>query len=275
MHQSRVLTEMNEETLYLWFAYPEDLLTQATEEACFSLLSEQERASSREFKFEHHRREYLTTRALVRTALSQYNPLTPEAWRFKLNSYGRPATDPQCGLMFNLSNCPGLVVCLIAKGIDVGVDAEPDERAEKIEEVASRVFSPAELAQLELLRGRERLDRALSLWTLKEAYAKARGKGLSLSLDKLSFLFGAVEGIRLKLDPCLEDNAEHWRFCLLEHAGHRIAIVAERAADLDLQLFEMRHLMASTTRLQGRTEGWYPRHRGDCDQNEATFSDCG
>ena len=177
MHQSRVLTEMNEETLYLWFAYPEDLLTQATEEACFSLLSEQERASSREFKFEHHRREYLTTRALVRTALSQYNPLTPEAWRFKLNSYGRPATDPQCGLMFNLSNCPGLVVCLIAKGIDVGVDAEPDERAEKIEEVASRVFSPAELAQLETLARPREIGPCLVTVDFEGSVCQSKGKG--------------------------------------------------------------------------------------------------
>jgi len=260
MHSDRVHTELDEEPLYLWFAYPEDLLTEAAKEACLSLLSEEERASSRKFKFEPHRREYLTTRALVRTALSQYHPLAPEAWRFKMNSYGKPATDPNCGLMFNLSNSPGLVVCLIAKGVDVGVDAEPYERAEKIAEVSLEVFSPAEVAQLEALSGRERVDRALSLWTLKEAYAKARGMGLSLNMNKSSFLLGAAEDIRLELDPCLEDDAKRWRFCLLEHAGHRIAIMAERAAGFDLQRFEMRPLTESATSLRGGAECWYPRH---------------
>jgi len=40
-------------------------------------------------------------------------------------------------------------------------------------------------------------------------------------LNKLSFLFGGPAGIRLELDSCLDDEAERWRFCLLDHAGHR------------------------------------------------------
>ncbi len=259
MSPCRVLTDMDKEPLYLWCAHPDDVLTEAVTEACSPLLSEDERALWQTFRFDRHRREYLTTRALVRTALSHYYPLAPEAWRFQTNACGKPTIDPDCGLRFNLSNSPDLVVCLIAQGAEVGVDAEPFERAEKVAELAPEVLSPLELAQLEALCGPEKLDRALSLWTLKEAYIKARGVGLSLPLNKVSFLFGGVEGIRLELDPCLgNEPGRLWRFCLVEHAGHRIALVADRATVPELQVWDTRPLLAPPTRLAAGGELWYP-----------------
>ena len=195
----------------------------------------------------------------MRTALSQYHPLVPEAWRFQLGPYGKPTVDPDCNLRFSLSNSPGLVVCLIAQGAEVGVDVEPYERAGEIAEIASGVFSPLELAQIEVLDHRQILDRALSLWTLKEAYVKARSMGLSLPLNKFSFLFGGADGIRLELDPCLCDEPGRlWRFCLVEHAGHRIALMVGQATVSELQLWEARPLLAPTTRLPAGEVPWFP-----------------
>lgn len=258
MSAGLVLTDMDKKPLHLWYADPEDLTEEVTR-VCAPLLSENERAQWQAFRFDRHRREYLTTRTLVRTALSHCHPVAPEAWRFQMNTYGKPALDPDCGLRFNLSNSPGLVVCLIAQGVEVGVDAEPIERAEKIAELAPEVFSPLELAQLEVLPGPEKLGRALSLWTLKEAYVKGRGVGLSVPLNKFSFLFGGGEGIRLELDPCLmTDPGSRWRFCLLEHAGHRIALMTEQATVPELQVWEARPLLAPPTRLTAGEERWFP-----------------
>jgi 4'-phosphopantetheinyl transferase len=258
MSAGRVLTDMDKKPIHLWYAHPEDL-TEAVTQACAPLLSEDERAQWQTFRFDRHRREYLTTRALVRTALSHYHPLAPEAWRFETNPYGKPTVDPDCGLRFNLSNSPGLVVCLIAQGAEVGVDAEAIERAEKVSELAPEVLSPLELVQLEALRGPERLDRVLSLWTLKEAYIKARGVGLSLPLNKISFLFGGVEGIRMELDPSLgTEPGSRWQFCLVKHAGHCIALMAEWANVPELQVWEARPLLAPPTRLAAVGELWFP-----------------
>ena len=234
-------------------------MTEAVAQACAPLLSEDERALWQTFRFDRHRREYLTTRVLVRTALSHYYPMPLKPGAFKRTLTASPPSTPDCGLRFNLSNSPGLVVCLIAQGAEVGVDAEPIERAEKIAELAPEVLSPLELAQLEALRGPERLDRILSLWTLKEAYIKARGMGLSLPLSKVSFLFGGVEGIRLELDSALStEPGSRWQFCLVEHAGHRIALMADRAAVPELQVWEARPLLAPPRRLAAVEEPWFP-----------------
>ncbi|MGA2569835.1 MAG: 4'-phosphopantetheinyl transferase superfamily protein [Terracidiphilus sp.] len=149
------------------------------------------------------------------------------------------------------------MACLVSDGIEVGIDLEPHGRAEAIAEIAVRVFSPAELAQYEALTGVEKLERALSLWTLKEAYAKARGLGLSLPLEKISFLFGGEEGIRLELDSEIGDDSGRWQFCLLEHAGHRIAVVTERIPALRLQFCEARQVLAEPKRLGSAGVRWF------------------
>lgn len=253
---------MDEKPLYLWCAYPDDLLAVETAEACAALLSEEERARVQRLKFERHRRESLATRALMRTALSYGRIVPPQDWQFSVNAHGKPAIDhasePEGGLHFNLSNSLGLVVCLVAEGTEVGVDVEPFERAEQILKLAPEVFSSAEQDQLAMLQGDEKLDRALTLWTLKESYIKARGMGLSLPLDKFSFLFDGEE-IRLEMDASLGDAPERWRFCLLDHAGHRIAAMVERAGAGELELLEARPIVAPPVRVSvGKTQ-WFPR----------------
>jgi len=250
---------MDSKLLDLWVAYPDDLLMHEAAEACASLLSEGELTRCQSLRFERDRREYLATHALARTALSHYCATAPEAWRFSHNQVGKPALDSDCGLHFNLANSSGLVVCLISDGAEVGVDVEAYTHQEQIAELAPHVFSPLELAQLDALSGAERLDRGLSLWTLKESYIKARGMGLSLPLKMFSFVFGGAEGIHLELDPSLDDTAERWRFGLLDRAGHRIALMVERAAGSNLQVWDSRSLLARPAPLPGEAVEWFPR----------------
>ncbi len=254
-----VLTLMNLKPLNLWCAYPDDLLAEGVAEECAALLTEEERARVARFRRERQQRESLATRALVRKTLSLYRPVLPGDWRFTANAQGKPAVEPECGPRFNLSNSLGLVVCLVAEDADVGVDAESHERAGEILKLAREVFSAEEQAQLGSLPEAEKLDRALSLWTLKEAYIKARGMGLALPLDKFSFLFGGAEGVRLEMEPGLEDEAGRWRFCLLDRAGHRIAAMVERKAAGELDVWEARPVLAEPVRVDVGEVEWFPR----------------
>ena len=250
---------MEKENLHLWFAYPDDLLQQDVAQACAQLLSQDEHARWQGFKFEKHRREYLATHVLARIALSSGGALLPQAWRFRLNAYGKPAVEPDCGLQFNLSNSQGLVVCAVARGAEVGVDVEPHSRAESILEVAQRVFSPLEVDQLEALKLNDKPGRALRLWTLKEAYIKARGVGLALPLAKISFCFNQEESIRMVLDPVLDDDPQRWQFCLLEHAGHCVALVVESRSMPALAFTEARPILSPPTRIALEQPAWFPR----------------
>jgi len=248
---------MGRGTLHLWCAYPDDLMDEAAAGACVQLLSEEERARWQGFKFEQHRREYLATHALARIALSHCGDLAPVTWRFEENAYGKPAIAPACGLRFNLSNSLGMVVCLVAEGIEVGVDVEARARAGSITEVGPRMFSAQERAQLEALSETERPERALRLWILKESYVKARGMGMAMPLNRFSFLFGGAEGIRMAIDPGLDDEPLRRRFCLLEHADHCMALMVESRTAREVKVWEARLPSAVPRPLELGTVRWF------------------
>ena len=225
--------------LNLWYTHPEHLSQQVISEDCEQILSEQELARSKVFPFEKNRREYLATRLLVRRALSHYHPFPPQAWKFQTNRFGKPATDPHCGLHFNVSNTSKLTVCLIGNDLELGVDIEPLDRAADISTLAPEIFSSKELKHLEKLPDSEKSDRALSLWTLKESYIKARGLGLSLPLKKFSFIFEQSNKFHLETDSSLHDDPANWQSCIFNLAEHRCALTVGSSMDTHLQIWEM------------------------------------
>lgn len=249
---------MENETLYLWFGRPEDFEDKEIFERASALLSEDERTRMSAFKFEASRREYLAAHLLARTALSHGTPQAPESWRFQANPYGKPFVDPSCDLFLSLSRRRGLVACLVACGYEVGVDVESHERSAEIIEIANRVFSREERAQLDPMSAREKQDHALSLWTLKEAYCKARGMGFSLPLQKFSFVRCTPSGLRLEVDSSLGDNPAGWKFCLLDRAGHRVALMVERRQEPRLEVRELRPFQVPASLPEKPQPSWFP-----------------
>lgn len=251
---------MNRNPLKLWCAYPSDLLDEKTAAACSALLSDEESARVARYKFERFRRESLATRALMRVALAHGRSTRPQDLAFRVNAHGKPAIEPASDLQFNLSNSLEMVVCLVAERAHVGVDVEPFERAGQVVKLASKVFSSIEQEQLHALPDdAQKQDRALSLWTLKESYIKARGLGLAIPLDKFSFVFEDAELIRLEIDRSLDDVPTRWRFCQLNYAGHRIALMVERSASEELEVWEARPVLAKPVRVNVGAIRWLQR----------------
>jgi 4'-phosphopantetheinyl transferase len=156
--------------------------------------------------------ERLLSKALVRITLARYAGVPPavrapatsahatsmlaymrprrclQALRFGRNAHGKPWLSPPLGaalaspLCFSVAHAPGALLCAVAAGADVGCDVEPGARgsAAVASRLARRYFTPAEAASLEALPpGEPRRRRFIQLWTLKEAYVKALGRGIA------------------------------------------------------------------------------------------------
>lgn len=178
------------------------------------------------------------TRALLRTTLSRYASVPPEAWRFVLNPHGRPEIDtPREArwLKFNLSHTNSLVACLVARERAIGVDVEDRDRRGRLLDVAERFFSPSEAATLRRLPENEQLDRFFLYWTLKESYIKARGMGLAIPLAQFSFDIGP--SITVRFDPRLGDDPQSWQFTALSVGRrHQLAAAFRRAPGESVRL---------------------------------------
>jgi 4'-phosphopantetheinyl transferase len=90
-------------------------------------------------------------------------------------------------------------------------------------ELAERYFSRSETEKLRSLPAGEQVRQSFCYWTLKESYVKARGLGLALPLNQLSFT--VEHPIRVEFDKRLADDATPWRFALLDAPPcHLIAV---------------------------------------------------
>jgi 4'-phosphopantetheinyl transferase len=199
-----------------------------------TLLSDEERLHVARHRFERHRREAAVSRALVRATLAEYIDRDPSTFRYQVGAYGRPSLEPPEVVHFNASNHPGLVACAVSLHAQIGVDLEPLSRGAEILEVAATVFSAPERTALAALSPEERADRAVSLWTCKEAYIKAVGLGFSASLLDI------VVELPEHATPTLRflsgvDDPTGWRLATRDVDGFRVAVaVRTDAADVDV-----------------------------------------
>jgi 4'-phosphopantetheinyl transferase len=236
----RSILPLDRRDVHVWCTFPETLADPQLLQAYHGLLCTHERVRRQRFYFEQGRHEYLITRALVRTVLSRYAAVEPHDWRFKNNAYGRPeiASPPDLlPLRFNLSHTNGLIMCAIALDRDVGVDVENIERPGETVEIAGQFFSPTEVAALRGVSPENQRHRFFAYWTLKEAYIKARGMGVSLPLDQFSFHLEAGCPVRISFDPRLQDEPLSWQFAQLQVTPQHLMAVAIRCgADPDLRI---------------------------------------
>jgi 4'-phosphopantetheinyl transferase len=197
--------------------------------ACTELLCVGESQQAERFTSDRRRGEYIFAHGLVRVALSRFAPhVAATAWRFTRNRFGRPfISSPQNAepLHFSLSHTDGFVACAVSPCERVGIDVEATDRPAAHLEIARAFFSTAELADLMSLPPAQQKERFFDIWTLKEAYAKARGMGLQLPLDQFSMHFAPQRKPGITFSRDLPDDPESWRFSQFSPTPrHRLAV---------------------------------------------------
>ncbi len=236
------LEQIKKNEAHLWYGQPDRISDPCLLRRYRELFTEDEREKIDQYHFAKDRHASLVTRAMVRCLLSRYVAVEPSDWRFRSNRYGRPeiAKPGHAGtLRFNIAHTKGMIVVLISKNREVGVDVECLSYLGPCLEIADRYFSPSEVETLRSLPSSEQALRFIEYWTLKESFIKARGMGLAIPLDEFSFRIEKKprDKIDIRFAPSLEDNPARWQFSL-DAIGekHIVATAIERRSDERLQL---------------------------------------
>jgi 4'-phosphopantetheinyl transferase len=179
---------------------------------------------------------FLVSHGLVRTMLSGFAGAAPGDWHFERNQWGAPHIAGPAGeppLHFSLSHTRGWAVCAVSLDREVGADVEAVREGTDVLEIAGRFFSPAEAAELAATPEQHRKDRFAALWTLKEAYIKAQGRGLAVPLSSFTVEFGEQE------PRLVGGDSGQWRFWSRSLGkGCRQAVAARRRARERLAICE-------------------------------------
>jgi 4'-phosphopantetheinyl transferase len=106
-------------------------------------------------------------------------------WQIQLgkNKYGKPFLKNYPDFHFNISHSGEWVVCAVDDE-PIGIDIEKIQDIDL--SIIDRFFSIKEVMDIYSLPQKEQLPYFYDIWTLKESYIKAWGKGFSIPLDSFS-----------------------------------------------------------------------------------------
>ncbi|TVU37690.1 hypothetical protein EJB05_11018, partial [Eragrostis curvula] len=181
-------------------------------EMYMELLSPSERRNALSMNGEKLQKGAMLSLVLVRTTLSRYTEckIDPRSFEFKKNKFGKPEILWQSDdvrmkwpLYFNISHTSSLIACCITMGTPIGIDFEEKKRktAKSILSLARRYFTPPEVDYLSKIPDPEAQQKEfIKLWTLKEAYVKALGRGFSgAPFNKFSIMLTEKNGIQISV----------------------------------------------------------------------------
>lgn len=130
-----------------------------------------------------NRKAYIISRGILRTVLSEYLKVKPGDIVFEYNEHGKPSIadglNPR-NVRFNLSHSNDLILYAVARNKEVGIDVEYMRDVGRAERIIERFFSPEQKDFYNSQSESMKKTAFFRLWTRREAYGKAMGRGFSV-----------------------------------------------------------------------------------------------
>lgn len=163
-----------------------DSISSADFEHLLSFLPENRVSRIRKFLHQKNAIHSLTGEMITRTWLSKKTAISPQKIRLLRDSYGKPSFAQNTELFFNIAHS-GNWVAAAFDSHEIGIDIELIREIDL--SIAKRFFCKEEYDLLIKKKAEERIPFFYDLWTLKESYIKAEGKGLSIPLNSFCLTF--------------------------------------------------------------------------------------
>ena len=152
-------------------------------------VSEERKNKIKSFKFTEDSNRALIAALISRYAVIKETGLKNDELVFDKNDYGKPflSNITNENTYFNLSHSGNYVVCLIDKN-ECGVDVE--KQHERYIDIASSSFHEEDVKEInKCVNKEEKIKMFFKIWTIKEAYLKKLGVGLSKNMNSFYVRF--------------------------------------------------------------------------------------
>lgn len=178
-------------------------------------------------RHERDKNRSLAAGLLLDHALAAFG-LQERSVEYEIGEWGKPALKYHPEICFSLSHSGAYAICTIG---DKPVGNDIERIREGRLKVADRFFAKEELSWLyETEREEERMQRMFRLWTMKESFVKAIGRGMSLSLQDFVIHMDGESG-RARVRHSVDAKYYHLRE-YREIAGYCTAVCVQDSADI-------------------------------------------
>jgi len=186
------------------------------------LLSQEEMDRSKGYQFDRDGRLFMAQRGILRKLISRYTGLDLAKINYDTNPYKKIFL-PDHLLSFNISHSQNKIAFAFAMGKDIGVDIEQVRSLPDHIQLMEHWFSKDEKAGFSLLPKNSHLEAFYHVWTQKEAFIKAEGKGLVRNLQ--DFSVSVDPGKPAKMLKIKDGDASLWNIVSdVRDPGWRIAV---------------------------------------------------
>jgi 4'-phosphopantetheinyl transferase len=178
------------------------------------LLSPDEKSRSERFYFQTDREHYIICHGALRTLVGRYLQAEPSEIEFEYEPNGKPVvrkTFQEKTLHFNLSHSRNAALIAFSWTYRVGIDIEHIREMADEDRFAEMYFSARECDLIRSLAGRQKLEAFFKIWTCKEAFLKARGEGLTKSINRIEVSLEDGKPAQLVSVYGDRDQAREWR----------------------------------------------------------------
>lgn len=213
-----------------------------------ALLTPDEAARAEAYRFAKDRTAFIVRRSVLRILIGEYLGRSPFRLPFILTAYGQPLLPTDAGaadLRFSVSHSGGVALLALARACEIGVDIEAIRSVVDYCGVAKSFFSRREQEALQALPQEQQCAAFFACWSRKEAYIKARGRGLSIPLDQfdVSLAPGAPPQLLATRDPA--DAQPVWSLYALDPGPQFAAALAVAAPEIQIQCWNWPQLNSS------------------------------
>lgn len=149
-----------------------------------TMISSERREKIKKYHFEEDKKRSILAEVLLKHSLKKDYGINSKHIQFATNRFGKPMLKNFEKIHFNLSHSGDWVVCGVSDE-PIGIDVEIIKSIDL--DIAKSFFTNNEYMDILNLANEKQLEYFYKLWTVKESYVKAEGKGLSIPLNSFSF----------------------------------------------------------------------------------------
>ncbi len=192
------------------------------------------------FKTPELRSRHTVFTGTLLSLIAEYTNDIPENIELQITDSGKPYLLPDHAgdcLQFSLADSNGLAIYGFAKDGPIGVDLEEVVPLPDWQDMADVCLSSFEKEWISQLAAEVQESVFLRIWTIKEAYLKAIGTGLSVAPATIEVENNQPEGYRIRRVDEPHDSIRNWKIFSFSPRPSFVAAVVVPASSRELRSF--------------------------------------
>jgi 4'-phosphopantetheinyl transferase len=229
---------LNANDLIIYAIYLPDFIELKSELTPF--LNSIERNRAERFHNEIDRNRFIIYRSILKLVLAAYTKLDVKDIHFDYHFNKKPYIASHPELCFNISHSEDFAVIAISKD-EVGIDIEYISENFDFTNLLSDIFTDDEVVAIQ--NADDKKQAFYSLWTRKEAFVKALGKGIDDDFKNIPCLDG-----QHSIDTVQLNTTKKWQLYSFDLANHYLGAVAfenKSTISKNLELYAIPNTMKS------------------------------